>query len=202
VGRKVEAQKGSAQALPTPRIEWSATPRLNFAEFFRATYRDLVQTAMYGGATRQEGEDAASATMEEVFRRWAELREPLAYARRAVISNLIKEKTRNLDRVRQRQIECGAASSEGDLDPELTAWEDEEWIRQMLASLPPRQRSVMTFIVEGFSPAEIATLLGQSPAAVRQSLHVARHRLLEALRKAPADEHDRRAAAASRREVP
>lgn len=59
---------------------------------------------------------------------------------------------------------------------------------QMLRSLPPGQRNVVAFIVDGFTPTEIAALLGRSPAAIRQSLHDARLRLVEGLKRERAAE--------------
>jgi DNA-directed RNA polymerase specialized sigma24 family protein len=58
----------------------------------------------------------------------------------------------------------------------------------MLNSLPAGQRSVMACIVDGFTPTEIAALLGRSPAAIRQSLHDARERLIETLQREQAAE--------------
>jgi RNA polymerase sigma-70 factor (ECF subfamily) len=184
----VDADKGLAQATPTPRVKRCAAPPPGFADFFRAAYRELLKTAMYGGATRHEADEAAAAAMKEVLRRWDELDDPLAYARRAVVSNVIKEKTRNLDRVRRRQVEQSAGTVEGREDPNLTVWEDREWVTQMLRSLARGQREVVAFIVDGFTPTEISALLGRSPAAIRQSLHDARLRLKETLRRDQADE--------------
>jgi len=184
----VDTDKGLAQATPTPRVERRAAPAEGFVDFFRATYRELLKAAMYAGATRYEADEAAAAAMKEVLRRWDELHDPLAYARRAVISNFVKEKTRSLDRIRQRQVERHAGIAEGREDPGLTVWEDREWVMQMLRSLPPGQRNVMAFIVDGFAPTEIAALLGRSPAAIRQSLHDARLRLIEALQRERATE--------------
>lgn len=147
---------------------------------------------MYAGATRQEADEATAAAMREVLRRWGELDDPLAYARRAVVSNFIKERTRNLDRVRRRQVEHGAGTAEGRSDANLTVWEDREWVLQMLRSLPPGQRAVMAFIVDGFTPTEISVLLGRSPEAIRQSLHDARLRLKAALQRDASDQQEPR----------
>jgi DNA-directed RNA polymerase specialized sigma24 family protein len=57
-----------------------------FEDFFRDAYRKLLAAAMYLGATRDEAEDAAASAMMEVFRRWDEISDPLAYARKAATS--------------------------------------------------------------------------------------------------------------------
>jgi hypothetical protein len=124
-------------------------------------------SAATAGAISLEAEEAGAAAMREVLRRWGELGDPLAYARRAVLSNFLKERTRWLDRVRRRLVEQSAGTAEGRTDATLTVWEDREWVLQMLLSLPPGQRAVMAFIVDGFTPAQISVLLGRSPAAFR-----------------------------------
>lgn len=187
----MDIDKGLASAPPTPRVARRAAAE-GFEEFFRPGYRQLITTAMYAGATRQEADEAAAAAMQEVLRRWGELDDPLAYARRAVVSNFLKERTRNLDRVRRRQVERAAGIAEGRTDPNLTVWEDREWVLQMLRSLPPGQRAVLAFIVDGFTPTEISNLLGRSPEAIRQSLHDARLRLKAALQREAADQQQPR----------
>jgi RNA polymerase sigma factor (sigma-70 family) len=148
-----------------------------FADFFRKAYRAVMQTMLYAGATYHEAEEAAAAGMEEVFRRWDQISSPLAYARRAALTSFLKEKERGPDRVRHRMAGHAEARQEGAEDAGLTVWEDRQWIVQILSSLPPAQREVMAFITDGFTPTEIATLLGKTPAAVRQNLHAARARL-------------------------
>lgn len=136
---------------------------------------------MYAGATWHEADEAAQVAMQEIMRRWCELDHPLAYARRATISNVVKAKTRDLDRDRRQLVKRNEGTPEGREDPGLTVWCDHEWVVQILETLPAGQRDVMAFIIDGFTPTEIASLLGRSPAAVRQSLHAARLRLKTAL---------------------
>jgi DNA-directed RNA polymerase specialized sigma24 family protein len=52
----------------------------------------------------------------------------------------------------------------------------------MFASLPPKQAETMAFVIKGFTPIEIAELLGRTPEAVRQNLLEARKRLRQAIR--------------------
>jgi RNA polymerase sigma factor (sigma-70 family) len=148
-----------------------------FVDFFRKAYRVVMQTMLYAGATYHEAEEAAAAGMEEVFRRWEQISSPLAYARRAALTSFLKEKERGPDRVRRRMAGHAEARQEGNEDAGLTIWEDRQWVAQVLSSLPPAQREVMAFITDGFTPTEIATLLGKTPDAVRQNLHAARARL-------------------------
>ncbi|MDG4834190.1 sigma-70 family RNA polymerase sigma factor [Solwaraspora sp. WMMD1047] len=184
----MNVDEGLVSMPPTPRAARRVAVPENFDEFFKLAYRQLITTAMYAGASKDEADEATAATMREVLRRWGDLDDRLVYARRAVISNFIKERTRNLDRVRRRQVERFAGTAEGCADPNMTAWEDEQWVLRMLDSLPPGQRAVMAFVVDGFTPIQISALLGRSPDAIRQSLRGARQRLKAALRREMAEE--------------
>lgn len=157
-----------------------------FDMFFRASYRKLLKTALYAGAREQEAEDAISAAMEDVLSRWGQVDQPHAYARRAMLSHFYKARTRCLDRIRLRQVERGHVPCD-DNDPALTVWEDQEWVDQMLASLPPTQRQVMDGVLADLTTAEISELLGKTPAAVRQNLHDARVRLKAVLLREQAE---------------
>ena len=77
----------------------------------------------------------------------------------AAINHYLKEKERGPDRVRTRLVARGAGTPEGDEDSQLTVWEDEQWVAQMLASLTPRQAQVMELAIDGVGASEIAKLL-------------------------------------------
>jgi RNA polymerase sigma factor (sigma-70 family) len=169
-----------------------------FEDFYRASYRDLVKTAMIAGATREEAEDAASKTMTEMLRIWPVPGYPLRYARKAVVSNFIKDKTRGTYRVARRLIERGhVPRHDGTEDERLTMREDREWVTHVLTELPPAQREVMKCIADGLSHEEIAKALGKSPEAVRRHLCDARARLAKLLNPDGEYRHPRRASASS-----
>jgi RNA polymerase sigma factor (sigma-70 family) len=154
-----------------------------FEDFFRSAYRKLVACVMYLGATKDEAEDAVAASMAEVLRRWAEISDPLAYARTATRSNFIMEKSRP-GRLISRLVERGEVAYEYQ-DAGLTVWEDSQWVKQLLDTLSPAQREAMTGFMDEYSHAEVARLLGKDPAAVRQNFQAARRRLTLALCEPP-----------------
>jgi DNA-directed RNA polymerase specialized sigma24 family protein len=79
-------------------------PEADFGEFFRDAYRPLVRDVIFAGGTLDEAEDAVSAAMVEVLRRWDAITNPRAYARRAAINNMIKNRQRGLQRITERLI--------------------------------------------------------------------------------------------------
>jgi hypothetical protein len=86
-----------------------------FEEFFRASYQLLVgEIVVFAGGNLVEAQDAVADAMTEVLQRWDAIENPRAYARRAAVSNLIKNKQRGLPRIRERLIERGMSSQSRD----------------------------------------------------------------------------------------
>lgn len=157
-------------------------PLDGFEDFYRASYRDLVVAAMIAGATPEEAKDAASTTMAEMLKRWPVPGHPLRFARKAVVNNFIKAKTRGIPRVASRLVERGhVPHSEGAVDESLTALDDCDWVADVLSNLPPGQREVMQCIADGLDREEIAKLLGKTPATIRRRICDARARLAQLL---------------------
>jgi RNA polymerase sigma factor (sigma-70 family) len=180
----VQTNKADAQATRSPAPGARPTSAPGFEDFFQLWFRELVRTAMYAGATKAEAEDAAAKTLTEMWPNWEKIQHPRTYARRAVVNNFIKDKTRGPGWVARRLVERGEIpAKEGIQDSQLTAWEDEEWVRQQLHTLPPAQREVMECIVSGLRPAEIAAALGKTPAAIRRNLCDALKQLRHALQQ-------------------
>jgi RNA polymerase sigma factor (sigma-70 family) len=177
-----ESQRAVARAGASPAGNTRPPAPEGFEEFFRTSFRELVRTAMIAGANLEEAEDAAAKTLAEMLQIWPVPGYPLAYARRAVVNNFIKDKTRGNRRVAQRLIDRGHVSHrEGVDDGQLTAWEDDQWVADVLSVLPPEQRKVMECIARGLDRKEIAEELGKSEAAVRRNLCDARARLADLL---------------------
>ncbi|WP_305786015.1 RNA polymerase sigma factor [Symbioplanes lichenis] len=187
----MDADDDAVEAAAVPPAGTRVSVSDEFVAFFRVGYQPLLRTVMYFGASGDQAEDAAQAAMIEVGQRWSAIQHPQAYAQKAAISHLIRIKNKEaLDRERVQQACQGTDLSMGRLDPHLTLWEDSEWVKQLLDGLPPKQREVMSFVIDGFQPAEIAILLGRSSDAVRQNLMEARLRLMKELEREQAAEND------------
>lgn len=166
------------------RIRLTRRQRAAADKFFRMHYTQLLALAMYMGATREEADDAIESAMIYMLNKWDKIRKPYAYARKAVVHELIKQRTRSrrfAPLPDEGDDQLGARDHDLGQDERLTVWEDRQWVMGLLNSLPPRQQEVMALIVDEFRPVEIATLLGRDPDAVRQNLMAARRRLRTAI---------------------
>jgi RNA polymerase sigma-70 factor (ECF subfamily) len=163
--------------------ELDALQRDALEDFFRRHYRDLIKITMFVGANEEQAKDAVAGALVAVVRSWDRIDDPLRWATRAAINHFYKEKTRGPERLRSRLMEKGAGTAEGADDHQMSVWEDRQWVNQMLASLTPKQAAVMTLLIQGFTPTEIADLLGRTPEAVRQNLLQARRRLQKAVQQ-------------------
>jgi RNA polymerase sigma factor (sigma-70 family) len=149
-------------------------PQPAFEQFYRDHYRGLIAGLLAAGGTWPEAEDALHEAMVDALRRWGQIRHPRAYVRTAALHNLVRTKTRTRKEMNETD-EDGVESSHA-TGQEL--WEQEEWVTTVLNSLSSdRQREVMACVIDDFTPAEIADLLGRSRTAVRQNLCAARRRL-------------------------
>lgn len=111
-----------------------------FGEFFRDAYQPLLRDVIFAGGHPDEAEDAVSAAMVEVLERWNAIANPRAYARRTAINNMIKSRQRGLQRISERLIQQGDVPLEGDEDPGLLVWEQQEWVTRHIPmrKSPPR----------------------------------------------------------------
>ena len=140
-----------------------------------------MRDVIFAGWNLPEAEDAVSTAMAAVLQHWDKIDNPRAYARRAAIRSAIKTKERGLERIQERLIQRGDIAAEQDPDPGPVLWEQQEWVRLLLKSLPPAQREVLACMVDTFTRQEAAQLLGKTEAAVRQNLCAARKRLARCL---------------------
>ena len=89
----------------------AALPAEAFKEFFRIAYQSLPRDVIFAGGNPHEAQDAVSAAMAKVLRRWDTIKNPRAYASRAPISNLIKTKQQGLQRIQKRLVRRDNVSS-------------------------------------------------------------------------------------------
>ena len=151
-----------------------------FAAYYKSVFAPMVQFAVYAGAPIDLAETVVQEVGLDLLRKWDRVEKPDQWMRKAIVHRLIKIKKREREWL-DRTVRGGHLTSVAGDDRDLTVWEDQQWVDQLLSTLSVAQRDVMSLIVEGFEAAEVAELLGKTPAAVRKHLQLARDRLAASL---------------------
>ncbi|NBE97228.1 sigma-70 family RNA polymerase sigma factor [Nonomuraea sp. KC401] len=151
-----------------------------FAQWYRREFPDLLLFAHRLGARWHEAFDLAQEACAKAFPHWPEIGKPRAYLRVA-IRNAYFKMSRG---VRESELGAAATDTASAGDQELLRVEFQDQERAIFAAirhLPPVQREIMAWTIDGYTPAEIAELLDKSPPAVRVNLYKARATLRTAL---------------------
>lgn len=149
-----------------------------FSSFYRQFVPTLVGFLVWQGARLPDATDIAQDTMIKAYQRWSEIRQPESWARRVASRAWI------------RRI---ASATEDPIDdppehssllpspPSAEEWEQRHEVLRLLDRLPPRQRQVLAWTLNDYTPAEIAGELGITPETVRANLMKARRALAKHL---------------------
>ena len=146
-----------------------------FAEFFRAEYKKLIRFVIAIGADADEAAEIAQVTFVKAFEGWHSIRAPRAWIRRVAVNELTAARQAARREMPQASLPDAPVPVSAALAVELT--EEARQVLAALQALPPGQRQVMAWIIDGFGAAEIARELGVSPESVRQSSAKARKNL-------------------------
>jgi RNA polymerase sigma factor (sigma-70 family) len=146
-----------------------------FAEFFRAEHKKLIGFMMAIGAGVDDAAEIAQLTFVKAFEGWDAIRTPRAWIRRVAVHELTAARQAVRREAPQATLPDVPAPVSTALAVELT--EEARRVLAALQLLPPRQRQVMAWIIDGFPAVEIASELGVSPESVRQSHAKARNNL-------------------------
>jgi RNA polymerase sigma factor (sigma-70 family) len=174
-GREAAGRKASPDAPPRPG-DGSGVPAADFADCYAREMPGLVWFVMSLGASAEVAADAAQSAFADAFPVWPAIRHPRAWLRRVA--------QRGYYRCGFRETPVESPPDQPGSLPTATAVELREEASAVLvalATLPPKQRQVMAWCIDGYSPAEIARELGADPAAVRQNLAKARKNLKQML---------------------
>lgn len=153
-------------------------PLAGFEDFYREKYPKLVAAVMAVGAPLDDARDAVNEVVKEVLVKgqWTTLSYPFSWIRTAA-TRTYYDKCKRDRRGSALAARGGHLVAEEYYDARLNIWEDTQWVQQMLDTLPPAQREVMSHILSEFTPAETAEMLGKTSATVRQNVLLARRRL-------------------------
>lgn len=152
---------------------------LTFGEFLDAELDGLVRYAAVLTGDRDQAHEALFDALEKVQRRWQRIGRmdyPAAYVRRIVTSTFVAQRRRWSVRT-IRPTRSGHLPESVTPDPTHVV-DDRAQIRQLLATLPARQRVVVVLgYYLGLSNAEIAAELDITAGAVRTAHSEAMRRL-------------------------
>lgn len=152
----------------------------DFEAVYRAEAPRVVRHVMTHGATVEQAWDATQAAFEQAYRSWHRIDYPKAWLRIAAMGHYRRAAVPETptDYAPDRPGLATAALA-AELDAEART------VLAELGALPPKQRQVMAWTFDGYSPADIAAVLGEDPAAVRQNLRRARDQLKRRLGHTP-----------------
>jgi RNA polymerase sigma factor (sigma-70 family) len=150
-------------------------PDVGFTEFFRAEHKKLIRFVMTMGVGSDEAAEIAQVALVKAFQHWGAIGNPRAWVRRTAANELIGARQAARREVPQETMPEREVPISTALAVELS--EEGRRVVAALATLPPRQREVMAWIIDGFSAAEIARELGVTPDSARQNYAKARKNL-------------------------
>ncbi|WP_449060588.1 RNA polymerase sigma factor [Planomonospora algeriensis] len=150
-----------------------------FALFYRATIRPLVAFLINQGAELPLAADIAQETMIKAYQRWSEINRPKAWVHTVAGRALVRKLTDTREDPHDQMPEPTSLLPHPDA---AAIWETRQVTLRMLESLPPRQRQVLTWTLNGFTPSEIAEQLQMTADAVRGSLRDARRAAVKYLK--------------------
>jgi RNA polymerase sigma factor (sigma-70 family) len=171
-----------AAAVPLPAPALTAAQVEEFSAFYRTHVERVVVFLRFQGATWAEAADAAQEAMTRAYQRWGSLTRPDAWVRTVATREFIRRRVNGREDPAELTPEPVTALLR---DPTADAAEsdaEELQVRQRLQQLSPRQRQVLAWTYDGYTPTEIAQHLSTpdhpvTSDAVRANLRLARRTL-------------------------
>jgi RNA polymerase sigma-70 factor (ECF subfamily) len=154
----------------------SGPDEADFADFYRQHFPKIAAFTMRLGANLDEAADIAQQVFANSYSRWPTIRNHGAYLRTAATHEFTRRSSRNIHETLVADLPDPADARSPSVD-KVDLDDQAARVVHMINTLPARQREVMAWTVDGFTPAEIASNLGISSGAVRGTLLKARREL-------------------------
>ncbi|WP_424211117.1 RNA polymerase sigma factor [Streptomyces sp. BI20] len=157
-----------AHIIPRPR------PREDFDAFYRREMTAVTVHLMYRGASAYEAADAAhEAFIPLLPQRWRTIEHPRAYLRKVAWTQYLRQARH------REEPEDPVPDRPGGTCPidEVILTDTQRRVLRAVRSLPPAQREVIAWTLDGFSYAEIAKFTGKTEPALRTNAKRGRDRL-------------------------
>ncbi|MGW3967439.1 RNA polymerase sigma factor [Amycolatopsis sp. NPDC005003] len=154
-----------------------------FDAFFRADFPALVAFLCKAGFEVETARDVAAEAMLHALEAWPIAEDPRAWVRRVA--------GRLLDTPGDARADWTPAGDQRDDEQFAGLVEQHAGLIDLLATLPDKQRMVLAWSLDGFTPSQIAEALRIAPATVRSTLRHVRERLRRLRAARPGDQRDR-----------
>lgn len=164
---------------PDPDIHPPSPPPsggLSFEEFYRQHTAGLVAFVMWLGAGAAEAADIAQVTMIRAWQGWARIEHPRTWVRKVASREYLRRIAACHEEPAAEPGDLLRPGADG-VEEAVMLGPQQAGVLELLRRLPARQRQVVAWIYDGYTPAEVAEILGLAPGAVRASLHKARESL-------------------------
>ncbi|MEU4531429.1 RNA polymerase sigma factor [Micromonospora ureilytica] len=148
----------------------------DFAAYYRDDFTRLIRFLIRKGASFSEAEDVAQEAMECALLKWPTIEHPPAWVRRTASFIFIRIRRKS----RRERVWWLRNGPQDDATEQIFDIEAQHFHR-MVKELPTKQRDVMAWTAEGYTPTEIASVTGQDPGTVRSHLRHARRALIRKL---------------------
>ena len=165
-----------------PNLGKTGTRRLDpddLRMFYEVYHPELIRFLLRKGASAAEAEDAAADTLLAVMR--LKHRENIQNLRAYLFKIALNVFARTRSARRELLWESFPDDSismlaDPGVDPAANM-HGKEMVLEALQSLPSKQRDVMALLVDGYTPSEIASIIGLTAEAVRQNIKRGRQSL-------------------------
>jgi RNA polymerase sigma factor (sigma-70 family) len=147
-----------------------------FDEFFRRDLVPLIAFLSKAGFEREDARDAASEAMACAFWEWKSVQQPRAWVRKVAFRIAARQAQRSRES-RLRMTERSRLILGNQQVDQMADVDQRLRVLDLLDGLPPQQRVVMAWHLDGYSTSEIAEHMEIAVATVRSTLRHARHKL-------------------------
>jgi RNA polymerase sigma-70 factor (ECF subfamily) len=161
---------------PPSETHLSQNRKVEFEEYYMREMPKLVAFTMRLGANLSEAADIVQQAFVNAYPQWSVILHPGSYLRTSASREYIR---RSYGTIRETPVaELPDTAAAPDLSVAKVEFRDQEIrVFRAINSLPARQRQVIAWTLDGFTPTEIGRILGISAGAVRVSLLKARREL-------------------------
>lgn len=159
-------------------LGYRATDLAAFSAFYTRFIPTLVGFLIWQGAHLTDATELAQDAMTRAWHSWPEIQHPEAWVRTTAGRALVR---RVASTTEYPVAEIPERSSLLPADLDIGEWEQRHDILAALRTLPKRQRQVLIWTLNDYTPTEIAEVLRIAPEAVRSNLLKARRKIASQL---------------------